>query len=313
MAVAAAAMLPVLAGCARKEPLLRMASNVWPGYTLVHAAQELGRFDPMRVRLIEMPASSDVVQALAAGTVEAGALTLDEMLAARADGLDLVAVLVFDESRGADALVARPMVRDLADLAGRRIGVEQSAVGALVLNAALRSAGLRLDQVEPVLLPVSEHLAAWRERRIDALVSFEPTISQVSARGAHRLFDSRSMPGAILDVLAVHRPVLQQQPQGLRQLVQAHFDLLRQFQQQPERLWPMLASQLGLSVDETRQAYEGLLLPDLAANHDWLAGADSTLRQSAQALVEVMELGRMLPRRPSLDGLTSIDALPNHA
>ncbi|RZS52949.1 ABC transporter substrate-binding protein [Sphaerotilus mobilis] len=297
--------LPGLSGCSRPEPLLRVASNNWPGYALMHAAQALGRFDPTRLRLIEMPSSSDVVQSLAAGTVEAGALTLDELLAARADGLDLVAVLVFDESRGGDAVVARPMVRDLTDLAGRRIGVEQSAVGALVLHATLRSAGLRLDQVRPVVMTVAEHVQAWREGLVDALVSFEPVVSQVMALGGKRLFDSRSMPGAIVDVLAVPRPVLAQHPRGLRQIAAAHFEMLALWQQDPQRLLPLLGEQLGLGPEAVRQAFEGLYLPDLALNRDWLTGETPKLTASASALVEVMQIGHMLPRPPALAGLAS--------
>ncbi|MGY0196253.1 ABC transporter substrate-binding protein [Leptothrix sp. BB-4] len=302
--------LTTLPGCARAEPQLRVGSNIWPGYALLHAAEELGQLDPAQVRMIEMPAASDVLQALAAGTIEAGGLTLDELLTARADGLDLVAVLVFDESRGGDAVVARSNVRDLQDLAGRRIGVEQSAVGALVLQAALRSAGLRLDQVEPVVLTAAEHVDAWQDRRIDALVTFEPTVSLLQAQGGRRLFDSRSMPGAILDVLAVHRPVLERHPQGLRKLAAAHLGLLAQWQKEPARLEPVLGRQLGLSPTELRQAYDGLSLPDLDANRNWLGGQTPMLATSANALVDVMTMGRMLPRRPPLEGLTSTLALP---
>lgn len=301
--------LPGLVGCARQEPLLRVASNIWPGYALMHAAQTLGRFDPSRLRLIEMPSSSDVVLALASGAIEAGAITLDELLAARADGLDLVAVLVFDESRGGDAVIARPDVRDLSDLAGRRIGVEQSAVGALVLQAMLRSAGLRLDQVEPVVLTVAEHVEAWREQRVDALVSFEPALSQMLALGGRRVFDSRSMPGAIVDVLAVRRPVLERHPRGLHQIASAHFEMLARWQKDPKPLLPVLAEHLGLAPQAVAPSFDGLHLPDLALNRAWLTGETPMLATSASALVEVMQIGRMLPRRPSLANLSSGQAL----
>jgi NitT/TauT family transport system substrate-binding protein len=304
------ATLAPLSGCTRQEPLLRVGSNIWPGYALLHAAHEMGQLDPARIRLIEMPGASDVLQALAAGTLEAGCLTLDELLTARADGLDLVAVLVFDESRGGDAVVARTAVRDLADLAGRRIGVEQSAVGALVLQAALRSAGLTLEQVKPVVLTAAEHVAAWRDGRVDAVVTFEPTVSQLLAQGGQRLFDSRSMPGAILDVLAVQRSVLTRHPLGLRRLAAAHFNLLAQWQRAPDTLQPVLSDLLGLEPAELRLAFDGLVLPDLDANQRWLGGRTPMLVTSATALVDVMSMGRMLPRRPALDNLASTQALP---
>lgn len=52
----------------------------------------------------------------------------------------------------------------LADLAGARIGVEQSAVGALMLAALLERGGLAADEVQPVSLGFHEHAEDWLGR-----------------------------------------------------------------------------------------------------------------------------------------------------
>ncbi|WP_254517510.1 ABC transporter substrate-binding protein, partial [Salmonella enterica] len=76
------------------------------------------------------------------GRLEAAALTLDEVLLGRNQGLDLRVILVLDISTGADVVVAAPHVHSLADLKGRRIGFEEGATGALMMNAVLAAAGL---------------------------------------------------------------------------------------------------------------------------------------------------------------------------
>jgi NitT/TauT family transport system substrate-binding protein len=289
VAAAALAATTGLTGCTRREPLLRMASNVWPGFELMHAAQALGRFDETQLRLVEMQSSTDVLQALASGAIEGGGLTLDELLSARASGLDLCAVLVTDESTGADALVARPEIGNLAALAGRRIGVEQSATGALVLHAALQAAGLRLDQVEPVFMTVGNHLEAWQAHEVDALVTFEPVLGASLAQGAHQLFDSRAMPGQIISLMAVQQRALERSPQALRRLLQVHFELLAVWQHSPpQALLASIGARAGVPAEQVPALFEGLSMFSLRDNHQWLGAAQPRLLSSARQVEQVM-------------------------
>ena len=309
-AAAAVAAAAGLAGCSRREPLLRIASNAWPGYELMHAAQALGRLDESRLRIIEMPSSTDVLMGLGSGAIEGGGLTLDEFLSARAEGLDLCAVLVFDESKGADALLAHPDIGQPAALAGKRIGVEQTATGALVLHAALQAAGLRIEQVQPVFITVASHLAAWQTRQVDALVTFEPVLDAVAAQGGQRLFDSRAMPGQIIDLLVVRHDVLQRSPQALRHLVAVHFEMLALWHSDRQALTPSIGARLGLTSEQVPRLFDGIALPGLPENHQWLAGTQPRLLASARHLEQVMLQARLLTRRAPLAQLSSASMLP---
>ena len=104
----------------------------------MHLAQSLKYFDTKQVRLVELANASQSSQAMRNGTVDAAMLTLDEVLNLKQNGLDLRIVLVMDVSNGADVLMANPSIAKLADLRGKRVGVESSAVGAVMLDAADR-------------------------------------------------------------------------------------------------------------------------------------------------------------------------------
>lgn len=290
-------------GCSAPPPLLRIGAHPWPGYQLMFLARDLGLVPPAQTRLVELPAAPASLRALAAGTLEGAGLTLDEVLSARARGLMLRVVAVLDISHGADALLARPGLGGLAALRGRRIGVEQTATGALVLDAALARAGLRPADVEQLPLAFSEHVAALRERRVDAVVSFEPARSQLLAQGAQVLFSSDMMPGLIVDVLAVRPEATRLQAGALRHLVGGSLQARDALQRDADALAPRMASRLHLPPDGVLQAFAGLELPDLAANHGWLGGSAPTLHASARRLAGVMQRAGLLPpgARP-LDG-----------
>jgi ABC-type nitrate/sulfonate/bicarbonate transport system substrate-binding protein len=105
---------------------MRVGSIVFPGYEDLFLARELGLLDERRVRLVELLANTDTLRALAAGQLEAAALTLDELMSARADGVDLRAVLVFDVPEGANVVVtADPWAARIVDV----LAVRADALG----------------------------------------------------------------------------------------------------------------------------------------------------------------------------------------
>lgn len=302
--------LTCLSGCSGREPLLRIASHDWLGYQPLFLARELGYLDEERARLVEMPSASYSLQALSAGNVEGAALTLDEVLSSRAEGLDLKVVLVFDVSAGADVLMAHAGIGTLQELAGKRVGVESTAVGALMLSEVLHAAGLAPSSVELLSLTADQHYSAYASGQVDAVVTFEPMATRLLQAGARRLFDSKAVPGRIVDVLAVRAEALEASPQALAGLLAAYFQALGYLHQRPDDAARRMTARLGLAPDAVMSSLKGLHLPDLAENHGWLEGDHCRLDQSAATLEQVMRAAHLLVRPVSLDGLSEPRFLP---
>ncbi len=291
-----------ISGCAFSEaPGLSIATNPWIGYELLYLGRDLAASEAQaggsRVRLVELISNTDSMQALAAGTVDGAGLTLDEVISAHAAGLDLKIVLVFDYSAGADVLLARPGIDRLGALKGRRIGVEQSGVGALMLDAALKQAGLAAQDIRLVNLTADQHLSAFGRDEVDAVVTFEPIAGQIAAAGGRRLFDSRAIPGSIVDVLAIRAATLAANPDAARMLVAQYFNALAYLRRHPGDAHRRMAPRLGLSAEAMRDGYQFLELPDLAENRRLLRGSPSPLAASAAGLAALM-LEKELIARP---------------
>ncbi len=298
-----------VAACSAPGTPLRVGSNVWPGYEFLYLAREKGLYDES-IRLVELASASDVMDALRAGDIEAGALTLDETITLASEGVDLVVVLVFDISAGADVLMTKPSITRLEDLRGQRIAVETTALGAVMLEGALAKAGLPIEAVQVRHLSLREHLEAYQRGEIDAAITFPPYDSALAAAGAVRRFDSRAIPGRIVDVLAVRRDALDGHKQSVQALVQGYFGARKAWQEAPDEALTIINRRLKLPADELPGAFDGLHLPDTDEMRTMLTGEPAPLEVSARALGALMHQNKLLAEAPMLPALASDDFLP---
>jgi len=299
-----------LTACSKSEPGIRIASNVWPGYEFLYLARAKQYFSEEEVRMIEMPSASVCIEALAASTVEGACLTLDEVLTARAEGLDLTVVTILDISLGADVLLANPKIKTLQALKGHRVGVEQSAVGAVMLHAALEKAGLHSSDITIRHLNVNRHRDAYLNNEVDALVTFEPVVSQLAPGKPVTLFTSADIPGRIVDVIAVRPDVIKSSPTAVRKLVAGHFMALRDFMTAPQQVTPLMTQRLKIPAQEIPRAYHGIELPDAAANRKLLLNNLPDMEKNATELAGVMLKAKLLRKEISLAGLFNGQYLP---
>lgn len=259
----------VLGACTPPRPPLRVGTIVFPGYELVFLARTLGWLKPELVRLIELQNSSDSVRALAAGKLEAALLTMDEMMSARAGGVDLRAVMVLDTSEGADQVLARPGI-SLNGLAGRKIAAEDNSVGALMMASLLEKAGLRADQVVKVPITQARAAEAYQKGQADVVVTAEPWASQIKDKGGRTIFDSSAVPNRIVDVLAVRADAMSTHADAIAHLVASQFKALTLLRKHPEQAVAHLAPRLQVAPDQVVASFEGLTLPDREQNQAML-------------------------------------------
>ena len=293
-----------LAGCSTPEPLLRIGSNGWPGYLFISWAADTHVLNRKQVRLLHISSSTSSLRALSAGMLDGACLTLDEVISALAEGIPLKVIAVLDVSHGGDVVLARSSITSLGQLAGRRIGVEASAVGAVMLDAMLQRAGLSREQVIPVPLLLDQHEAAFDFGSVDALVTMEPQASRLRAGGARVLFSSADIPGRIVDVLAVREDALLNTRQALQALVDSHFAMLDKFSRQRTEAYAYMAAQMGVNHAELTPIFAGLRLPGRQENLRWLGGR---LDDEARNLANVMSRAGLLPKPVQLGRLAVPD------
>ena len=282
-------------GCNQPEPqILRLGTNIWPGYEPLYLAREIESLPSNKVRLVEYSSASDVIRAFRNKALEMASLTLDEVLLLVQDDIPVKVILVHDISNGADTILARPDITSMKDIKGKRVAVESGALGAYVITRALEINKLSLKDIVIKHLNVSKHENAYKNNQVDVVVNFEPVRTRLINNGAKEIFTSKEIYGEIVDVLVVHEEVFKQNKSTLKEIINGWFIALDYFSQQPKLAANIMAKRMNVSPQEVISSFEGLELPNRKINHSLIGGKKPKLKKTIQHLNRVLKDNKLL-------------------
>jgi len=299
-------LMLLVSGCSQSpsEPL-RIASSPWPGYEPIYLARDLGLLASDTFRVIELPSSNITWQAFGNGSVELATLTLDETLTLLDSGRKVRILLVLDMSHGADAVVASPAIRTLADLRGKRIAISNIPLGYYMLYRLLDAAKLTPADVEVLPLPEDMHEKWYRSGKVEAAITFEPFRSRLVAAGGHTLFDSSRIPDEIFDLLLVSEEVYRERKAEICQLGRQWFATQAHIAANPQQSYRQMGKRMGVSGEDFGRMLQGVRVPDLKQNRQLLLGESASLLAAGDRLGRIMVEQKMLSR--PVDLRTALD------
>ena len=311
-------LLP-LVGCSRPAPTVTMPVSNWPGYEYFYLAEQRGLAarHGLTLRSSEFPDPQGIVHAYLRGELQIAQLTTVEAvdICSKVPDRCPVVVLVLDESRGGDQLLARPGIASIAALRGRRVGVTLSTLGPFVLSRALAQAGLSLNDVKMRNITLASMPSALASGNLDAAVLFAPYTEQALRHpGVRRLFDSRSIPGEILDVLVVDPAILAAEAGTISRLVQVWQEAHRLARAEPQPSRALMARREGLTVAEFERAELGLRYFDLSQQQRLLTPGGPVQRnleavRRVQEQLDLVQPGGPLPAVSSAPVQAALQAM----
>jgi NitT/TauT family transport system substrate-binding protein len=243
------------------EPL-RIGFNPWPGYEFIYLAKVKGFYEAngIDVKLVELNALGDVRRAFERGQIDIMASTMVEVLiAAENTGRTLRIIAVSDASNGSDMLLARQPISKVAELKGKRVGMEGATVDVLVAGAALRSAGLSFKDVEVVGKAQDDLVADLEAGRVDAIETYPPYAIQLMKSGHYnKVFDTSKIPGEIVDTISVDADVLESRGEDIERYLKAYFQAFDYYSENPEESSEIMGKREGVTGAEFREAIAGM-------------------------------------------------------
>jgi NitT/TauT family transport system substrate-binding protein len=133
-------------------------------------------------------------------------MTNGDALVVGATGGKSVIVLINDYSNGNDMIVAKPGIKSLKDLVGKKVGLEVGFVDHLLLLNGLEKAGIKESDVTLVNTKTNETPQVLASGDVDAIGAWQPSSGQALklVPGSSAIYTSADEPGLIYDVLAVN-------------------------------------------------------------------------------------------------------------
>lgn len=207
VAAAALALVFSVSQFREKEAVpLKIGYSDWPGWVAWEVAQRKGWFEEagLKVDLVWFEYGPSL-EAFAAGTIDAVSMANGDAMVLGAAGRASKALVINDYSNGNDMVIGRSGLSTVADLKGKKIGVELNLVDHLLLLKALEKHGLTDRDVTLVNMPTNDTPQALAAGGVDAIAAWNPVAAQTLQQvgGSKALFTSREVPGLIYDALFV--------------------------------------------------------------------------------------------------------------
>jgi NitT/TauT family transport system substrate-binding protein len=198
------------------------------------------RDEGLEVKVVNFRSAADMVAPLGAGQIEAGAGSASAGLYnAVARGIKIK--MVADKASsppgyGATKILVRKdhvesgRYRELKDLKGMKFAMNAPGVSnTSTLNTLLKSAGLKYSDVETVDMPLPDHVAALKNKSVDASASVEPGPALAVRNGDAVVIksDDEVMPNHQIAVLLYAEDFAAKQPAAARAFMRAYIRAVR--------------------------------------------------------------------------------------
>jgi len=234
------------------QPAIRLGLSVWPGFGPFFIADERGFFkrQALDVRLNIFQDDSQRDASLLADRIDAIGMTVDSLAVLRHRGVDVKAVYKFDNSSGADGIVAKPDIHTISDLKGKRVGWAPGTTSHFFLAVALSRVGLKTTDLSHVSLAADEAGTAFAAGQLDAAVTWEPWLTRaVEAHRGKALLTTRELP-VIEDVLFFRGSSLKNRHNDIVKFLRACFEAVDYWKAHPDEGSAIVARRLGMSKAE---------------------------------------------------------------
>lgn len=275
---------------------MKVARYYWPGMYWIEIAEKKGWFAEAGLNVELVDANPDYygsLQEMVDGKIDSNGLSLFDVVSFNAVGADLVMVINCDNSSGAEAIVAKAAIATIADLKGKTIGVDIDYYTEYILDVALRRHGLMVSDVNKIQLAGEQAAEKFGKGKLDAIVTWEPVVSEAVAKWhGRKLFDTSEIPGISPNGQAFQRSFIEERPGDVQAYINVWHKTTQFIKENPKEAFAIIAGIYNVTPDEV-QAFarldQLLDLRDNITSFSYGAGFESlhgTARQINNFLIE---------------------------
>jgi NitT/TauT family transport system substrate-binding protein len=271
------------------------------GVGIIEAANQLDLWEDAGIdaNLTPFTNGPTQIQAMAAGSLDIGYIGGG---ATWMPASGQAVIIAPSEVTYGDYLLAHPNsgATELTDLAGLRVGVPDGGSGEMILNLALKEAGLTVDDIERVPLDPPSVVSAFVSGQIDVAAIFSPLSDQIleSVPDTVVLANNRDFPDtAFVGAWVASNQAIQDNPEGVARFLEVYYQANDYRVENTEEVVAWAAAASGAPQEQ---------LQGQADNLEWFPSSELLEQNESgltaerfEALQELfVELGRMEAPNP---------------
>lgn len=185
---------------------LTIGYSDWPGWVAWQVAIDKGWLKQAGVDVkFEWFDYSASMDAFSAGKIDGVLMTNGDALVTGSAGGKSKIIMLTDYSNGNDMIVAKPGIKSLQELKGKKVAVEEGLVEHLLLLDGLKKAGMKQSDVTLVNAKTNSMPQVLGSGEVAAIGAWQPVAGEAmrALPGSRPIYTSADEPGLIYDVLAV--------------------------------------------------------------------------------------------------------------
>ncbi len=287
---------------------LRIGIATWMGFdiALYAEASEIFKQRGLAVDLVRFENQQDSSRAVMRSGLDAAFVSLWDVMQVEPGKGKPVVLMTTNISAGADGIVAKPEIKSVADLRGKKVGAKLGTVNHLILLEALRANQIKPSEVQ--IMDYSNDVAAQKIEAgdIDAAVLWQPMLGEVAKKiKGNTIYTTKQVDSLVIDILISNDSIVKAKKTQLKQFMLAWFDVMDAVATKPKEVFDIVGKQLGQSGESFARDYAGLKPGDIALNQRMFA-TDGRLNSAKTELVQLLQSdprhGRVIRQDVQIDG-----------
>jgi NitT/TauT family transport system substrate-binding protein len=180
------------------------------------------------INIVQLNDYVDSINQYSAGKFDGCTLTnIDALTIPAAGGIDSTALIVGDFSNGNDGIVIKGEDKRMSDLEGLPVNLVEFSVSHYLLARGIERFGLDEKSISTINTPDAGVVTAFASDGVKAVTTWNPMLAElVATPGVSLVFDSRQIPGEIIDLMVVNSDTLRDNPALGKALTGAWYEIM---------------------------------------------------------------------------------------
>ncbi len=300
----------------RTKDKIRVAMDNWIGYFILRSPEMKSAMRRAGYNLVCEDDQADYSARMArlkAGEIDLAVATVDSfILNARPLNYPGTIIMVIDESKGGDAILARKDRVDSLDALKGKPAVKIAFTPDSPSHHLLKAAADHFNV--PELLPTGEFRIQTdgsekaREKllagKADIAVCWEPDVSRALENdGIFKLLGTEDTHRLIVDILIAGRRFLDKNPAAVKLLLNKYFQVLKKYRDQPDQLFKDVKRETGLSKSAVKSMLKGVEWANFSQNCKKWFGISAPGQLADEELIDTIgSTVRILVNMGDVDG-----------